>query len=167
MMFTFGTLLDDASKLNEIMVTHLRSMQETYGDIDPRLVGDQQSVALYWQKVTAKRHRLLTMIVDEQVVGFILATPSRLSEGNIWEIRALYILASHQRHGIGRQLLASLRGVLAEDGVEVLDILVHCKNVKARTFFIASGAKPTQCISMSDSALGHVDTVLLRLPVDA
>lgn len=164
MMLSTHMNLDNKLTFSDIVDIHVRSLQETYGDIDPRLVGDHKSVSAYWLKIAANRYQLISIVENGQCVGFILATPSRFSEGNTWEIRAQYVLKSHQRRGVGRLLLSSIRELLAKDGIEEVDILVHRMNVKAQSFFTAMGAERKQDATV-ESGSGHVDTVLFRLSV--
>ncbi len=72
------------------------------------------------------------------VVGFVHAGPSEAA--GTAEIFTLYVLASHQRRGIGRQLVAATARTLA-DGYSSLVIRALVANAPARAFYERLGGQ--------------------------
>lgn len=163
-MVPIQTSLDNLAIFGEIVTVHVRSLSETYLTIDSRLVGDRVDVERYWRKIALGEYQLFTVAISDKIVGFILATPSRFSDRDSWEIRAQYVLQQHQGIGLGRSLFQTLRNSLLQMGARNIDILVHSRNTGAQAFFVSMGALLDRHDTM-DANAGLFETVLLRVPL--
>lgn len=78
---------------------------------------------------------------NENLVGFVFSGPENSGDPKYrGEIYALYVLAGHQRRGIGRRLVAAATGRLREMGCSSLLVWVLSKN-PSRSFYEALGGK--------------------------
>jgi len=100
--------LEDALGISK---AHVKSWQETYKDIvpDSHLQSlDPDSRAKMWAerfKDPSYDGQVIVAHAESGIVGFIGLGPSRSPEYPAWgELRAIYLLRSHQGIGIGKQL---------------------------------------------------------------
>ncbi|MGE0719116.1 MAG: N-acetyltransferase family protein [Alphaproteobacteria bacterium] len=135
-----GTI-DDAAPIARVQVATWRS---AYVGIFPAdyLEGlNDIRVAVGWAE-TLERPGFLTLVAEddalerEAVVGFVHGGPS--DTRGVAEVYTFYILATHQRRGIGRRLLAAAARGLA-DRYAALVIRALVENAPARAFYARMG----------------------------
>ncbi|MBI2718260.1 MAG: GNAT family N-acetyltransferase [Rhizobiales bacterium] len=126
---------------------HLRCWREAYAGIVPEEVlaaAELSQRVAAWQRSLADPQRVVIAAYDgPEPVGFIIAGPSpeTFLEAADGQVAALYVLASHQRRGLGRRLLASAaQGWLAQGGT-MLALGVLADNHRARAFYQAMGGR--------------------------
>ncbi|MCC7273235.1 MAG: GNAT family N-acetyltransferase [Alphaproteobacteria bacterium] len=128
---------DDAAAIARVQVATWRS---AYAGIFPApyLEGlNDVRIALGWSE-TLERRGFVTLVAEdgalarEPVVGFVHGGPS--DTRGVAEIYTFYILASHQRQGLGRRLLAAAAAALAP-AHRALVIRVLVENAPARAFY--------------------------------
>jgi GNAT superfamily N-acetyltransferase len=108
---------------------HVASWQTTYRGLLSQEFLEGLSVSSrekYWQDVLCAEHRndcMLVAVDNDEVVGFASAGTERTGSYNArGELYAIYLLASHQREGIGRKLVKSVAQWLLQAGID--DMLV-------------------------------------------
>lgn len=139
---TGSTRIRDATPADAraIAGVHVDSWRTTYRGLLP----DEVLAGLDADRMAASRERLLrepppghlTLVAEDggTVVGFAVAGPSRdpVAAG---EVYAVYVLASHQRRGLGGALLRGCARRLAAAGLRSLVIWVLRENRSARSFY--------------------------------
>ena len=122
--------------ITEIARVHVKADWETYAP----LIGTQ-TYALQaaeserrWRQGLQDGGVLLVATDGDAIVGLGHAYANRIG--------ALYLLASHQRRGIGRAMLARLLQFLRERGVAEAQFDVVAVNAGAISFYRAQGARP-------------------------
>jgi ribosomal protein S18 acetylase RimI-like enzyme len=137
-----------------IAVVHVAAWRETYAGLVP----ERMLSALSVQERTRRWHRILTMpeparasavfvavSAAPDVVGFGSCGRQPLADlvagGFAGEFSALYVLAAHQRRGLGRRLLALMAEDLMAREVRGAALWVLRDNEPARRFYEALGAK--------------------------
>jgi GNAT superfamily N-acetyltransferase len=78
------------------------------------------------------------------VVGFAAGGPTRDEPDYPGELYAIYILAAHQRHGLGRRLAAPVVERLILDGYPAMLIWALAANAPARAFYERLGGVPVR-----------------------
>jgi ribosomal protein S18 acetylase RimI-like enzyme len=73
------------------------------------------------------------------VVGLASGYPARDAGERVGAIGCLYVLPSHQRHGLGRRLAQAVAAHLAREGMTALRIACLAANAPARGFYEALG----------------------------
>ena len=118
-----------------IAKVHVRADQETYQPIfGPHFQQvDIDGSQLRWDTALGAGDVLLVAAEEGEIVGFAHATPTWMS--------ALYLLASHQRRGIGLGLLAALCEALKARGVTEIGFKAVTDNTNAIAFYEAVGAR--------------------------
>jgi len=82
---------------------------------------------------------------DGQIVGLATGGKSRFDLAPFsGEVRALYVLPSHQRQGLGKSLIHELVTNLARDGFSSVVICVLRENTNARRFYETIGGQPAE-----------------------
>jgi ribosomal protein S18 acetylase RimI-like enzyme len=137
-----------------IAVVHVAAWRETYAGLVP----ERMLSALSVEERTSRWHRILTapdrsresaafVAVDaaQDVVGFGSCGRQPLADlvagGFAGEFSALYVLAAHQRRGLGRRLMALMAEDLMAREVHGAALWVLRDNEPARRFYEALGAK--------------------------
>lgn len=128
---------------------HVDTWRSTYAGIVPQKFLDGLSPEARidsWQKQIRKTPDEMCIIVattdDGEVIGFACGGPERTGEyGFSGELNAIYILAAHQRKGIGRCLVKSVAHWLKVHGMTSLLVWVLTEN-PARRFYVSLGGQP-------------------------
>jgi GNAT superfamily N-acetyltransferase len=78
---------------------------------------------------------------NDEVVGFAItmAVPASLRLGHFWQIRDLFVLPSHRRHGVGRGLLDSIRAEAIATGALRIALQTEADNTPALRLYVESG----------------------------
>jgi ribosomal protein S18 acetylase RimI-like enzyme len=137
-----------------IAVVHVAAWRETYAGLVPERMLRAFSVA----ERTRRSHRILTAPdpVRESAV-FVAVRPdgaiagfgscgrqpaaALAADGFAGEFSALYLLATQQRQGVGRRLMAIMAQDLLARGMRGAALWVLCDNTPARRFYEALGAQ--------------------------
>jgi ribosomal protein S18 acetylase RimI-like enzyme len=136
-----------------IATVHVAAWRETYAGLVP----ERMLSALSVEERTRRWHRILTMPdpsmesavfvagSDQGVVGFGSCGRQRvatlIADGFTGEVSALYVLAAHQRRGIGRRLMVLMaQDLMARDFCGAA-LWVLRDNRRARAFYEALGAR--------------------------
>ena len=125
---------DEASAVAEV---HIQADRETYLPIfgayfeAVEIAGSERR----WATALVAGDVLLVAAEDERIVGFAHATPTWMS--------ALYLLATHQRRGVGLDLLVALCEALRARGVAEIGFKAVAGNTGAVAFYEAVGARIT------------------------
>ena len=83
---------------------------------------------------------VLGVMVVSLLIGFAAAGPERSGDPNHrGELYALYVLPSHQQHGVGRGLLRAVAGRFVTAGTRSMLLWVLAANPRARAFYEALG----------------------------
>jgi ribosomal protein S18 acetylase RimI-like enzyme len=141
----------DAPAIAEV---HLHSHRETYvaliGEKDywPSDLAERLS---QWQALLAGEGLVFVASEGDQIVGFVHALGSRIT--------TLYILASHQRRGIGRALMSRLCRALAGRGIATASLAVLAVNTPAIAFYRSLGARQSGTITIEEGPLRYDDRV--------
>jgi ribosomal protein S18 acetylase RimI-like enzyme len=137
-----------------IAVVHVAAWRETYAGLVP----DGMLSALSVEERTGRWHRILTapdpwmesaafvaVGAAQDVLGFGSCGRQPLADlvadGFAGEFSALYVLAAHQRRGLGRRLMALMAQDLVERGLRGAALWVLRENLPARRFYEALGAR--------------------------
>ncbi len=139
-------MADDAEGIAKV---HVRGWQEAYAGLLPQEVLDRQSVARRMREWTehlkeppGRRWTFVAIDPAQGVVGFAGAHRARPSLcGPAFKITVLYILQSHLRRGLGRQLMHALAKALAEAGPGPVALWSLASNRPARAFYAAIGGR--------------------------
>lgn len=75
-----------------------------------------------WGANAGPEMRVFVAEDDGRIVGFVWDSPGADTPGFEWSGRALYVLPTRHRQGIGRMLLAYVLGFLVSEGISSLDI---------------------------------------------
>ena len=144
---------------------HVASWRTTYRGIVPAdylagLSAEQREE--FWIRVLTnpEAERVVLVAEDEsgQIVGFASGGPERTGDPVYQgELYAIYLLATHQRRGIGRQLFQAVVEKLAEAGLTSMLLWVLADN-PSRTVYDRLGGEPvrTQRIEIGGATLEEV-----------
>lgn len=136
--------LDDCSS---IVTVHLQCWQQTYQGLlsAQYLNGLEQTrarrIAWFAQTIEAGQPRVLVVEQDGQIVGFCNFGGAR-EEGAITtdaELMAIYLLATHQRQGLGRALWQQVRQALLPQEFKRVFVWVLEANTEALGFYRSLG----------------------------
>lgn len=139
--------VDDAA---QIALVHVRSWQEAYRGLMPQAYLDALDPARRvdrWARSLAEtepagRGGVLVAEDGGRVVGFIGYSPSHdddADQDQVGEVGAIYLRADTWGKGIGRRLMDTALGHLAETGFNEATLWVLGTNVRARRFYEAGG----------------------------
>jgi ribosomal protein S18 acetylase RimI-like enzyme len=137
-----------------IAAVHVAAWRETYAGLVPKRMLSAFSVA----ERTRRWHRILTasdpslgsavfvaVARDRGIVGFGSCgrqpVAALLADGFAGEFSALYLLAAHQRQGLGRRLMALMAQDLLARELRGAALWVLRDNEPARRFYEVLGAK--------------------------
>ena len=100
--------------------------------------------ARQWRDLLADRSGARFIFVAQDITdalgGFAAGGPERSGDPNYrGELYALYVLPSHRRRGVGRDLMRAVAGRLAAAGTRSMLLWVFDANTQARTFYEALG----------------------------
>lgn len=145
-------IVDDAEGIAKV---HVRGWQEAYAGLLAKEVLDRQSVARRMREWTEylkepPGHRWTFVAIDpaQGIVGFAGAHRARPAPyGPTFKITVLYILQSHLRRGLGRQLIHALARALAEAGPGAVALWSLEANRPARAFYAAIGGRLTAILA--------------------
>lgn len=155
--------LDDEVSMAKI---HIDTWRTTYRGILP----DKYLAQLSYQKrqqgwqqllseAPAKGQSIYVVETDSgQMIGFANGGPER-TENPMYkgELYAIYILNSHQRQGIGRQLVCRIAEQLAHAGINSMLVWVLADNLACRFYEALGGCKiDEQWIERGESQLKEV-----------
>jgi len=157
----------------ELARLHIQCWREAYEGIVPKVVLENASLEARiatWRRHIADEERIVLAAYDgEKPVGFILAGPPReeVFEGADGQVAAFYILASHQRMGLGKRLLReAARGWKALGG-KSLGLGVLAENAKARAFYEKMGGKLAKTGTWSWDGHPLADAIYIFHDLDA
>ena len=156
---------------------HVDSWQTTYRGIVP----DVYLARLTYEQRTQRWHQVFSRAVEDKHFTYVAVHPSgeivgfanggmERSGDRIYtgELRALYLLQTHQRQGLGRQLMQIVAQRLHQLEVTSMLAWVFVDN-PACQFYAALGGKPVrqQVLDVSGTSLvevayGWQDTAMLR-----
>lgn len=141
--------VDDAAAIAEVQVASWRT---TYRGLIPNETLDGLSVAVRterWREILAGQGQV-TFVAEtmqdgrREVVGFVDGGPNRVLDPPFdvfsGEMNALYLLASHQRLGLGQRLVRALAAALLELGHPSMIVWVLETN-PARGFYERLGGR--------------------------
>ena len=124
---------------------HVETWRAAYAGILPAAALDALSVpagASRWAGLLAvPESRTWVALRDGDVVGFATAGPPRDADldGSYGEVYAAYVRPAAQRAGLGRALLDTACGWLAETGRDSAALWVLSANAQARAFYATCG----------------------------
>jgi GNAT superfamily N-acetyltransferase len=167
--------VDDAAA---IATVHVDSWRTTYKGIVPddflaRLSYAQREQ--FWRQVlTEPGSASFVYVADNghgQVVGFVSGGPERSGDTlYTGELYAIYLLASYQGQGLGRQLSSTLVTRLLQEGMTALLLWVLAAN-PARQFYERLGGQPVAektvtigGVSLLEVAYGWRDAYTITAP---
>lgn len=131
--------VDDAAAIAGV---HVASWRSTYESLLPADFLESLSVAAYadrWRRFIGDLSGRVYVVQDgarNDLVGFVSGGRERAGEtGYAGELYAIYLLASSQRRGYGRELVRAMVGGLRELGLDDMLIWVLRDNRVARDFY--------------------------------
>jgi len=137
---------DDAEGIAKV---HVQGWQEAYVGHLPQHVLDRQSVPArlrMWQGLlqepATNRWTFVAIDPGAGIVGFaggVRAKPAMF--GPAFKVPVLYVLQSHLRRGLGRQLMHALGGAMAQHGSGPVALWSLASNQSARNFYEAIGGR--------------------------
>lgn len=131
-----------------IAAVHVRSWQQAYRQVfsSEYLDGLGKSLAQresYWLKSLEERAQdTFVAVLAGEVIGWISVGVSRdddVGAERIGEVMAIYILAEHWGHGVGKRLWQAGLQSLARQGYETFTLWVLAENQQAIGFYRAAG----------------------------
>ncbi len=139
------------SDLRGIAQVHVDTWKATYRGIVPDEFLDNLSYAdsearlrRYLEKIASGNGDYMYVAGSDegQVVGIASGGKSRTNQAPLSaEVKAVYVLPSHQRQGLGKRLIHELVTNLARDGFSSVVICVLKENTSARRFYEAVGGQ--------------------------
>jgi GNAT superfamily N-acetyltransferase len=144
--FVRPAVSDDAEGIAKV---HVKGWQEAYIGQLPQHVLDRQSVPArlrMWQGLLQEpptsRWTFVAIDPGAGVVGFaggVRAKPVMF--GPAFKVPMLYVLQSHLRRGLGRQLMHALGGAMAQHGCGAVALWSLASNQAARKFYEVIGGR--------------------------
>lgn len=141
---------DDAA---EIARRHVEIHRATYAPLidGPYLAPTFDDRLAEWQAALAGPGLTLVAVDAGRIVGYIHAAGDR--------IEPLHVAPTHQRHGIGRDLMRHLLDGLHRRSVPSAIFNVFSKNARAIAFYEALGATRIGTETMTDAPAPYLDIV--------
>jgi GNAT superfamily N-acetyltransferase len=154
--FVRPAIPDDAEGIAKV---HVQGWQEAYVGHLPQHVLDRQSVPArlrMWQGLLQEppSNRWTFVAIDPSagIVGFaggVRAKPVMF--GPAFKVPVLYVLQSHLRRGLGRKLMHTLGGTMAQHSSGAVALWSLASNQSARTFYEAIGGRLVSVLTETDS----------------
>ena len=136
--------VEDAGKIAEI---HVASWRSTYAGIVPQTYLDSLDVSkrsVMWTKILSKtdpKEKILVVLKDDLIVGFASIGPNRDKKLSFdGELYAIYLLESHQKLGLGKQLFNRSVQELLQRGFKSMFVWVLQDNPTC-TFYKKMGGR--------------------------
>lgn len=137
-----------AGDADAIAALHLDVWRRTYRDLAPPAAYDALDLAARrrsWNAIlAAARPTAVTLIAEKDgaLAGFAHGgSPGDVAYGGRGEVKYLYVATEFARRGIGRVLLATLAGRLADSGYQGIGLGVVVGNEPALAFYRAMGGQ--------------------------
>jgi GNAT superfamily N-acetyltransferase len=144
--FVRPAIPDDAEGIAKV---HVKSWQEAYVGQLPQYVLDRQSVPArirWWsgllQETRDDRWTFVAIDPAAGIVGFVGGNRARRTMfGPAFSVPVLYVLQSHLRRGLGRNLMHALGQAMAWDGLGGVEVWSLASNKSAQAFYAAIGGR--------------------------
>ncbi len=126
---------------------HIACWRECYVDIVPIALMEKSTASsrlpIWHEALADPRRAVFAAYEGETAVGFIIVGKSKEPnfDGEDGHIAAIYLRASHCRQGIGTRLISMAAKQWIDQGGNSLSLSVLTKNVSARRFYEALGAR--------------------------
>ena len=153
--FVRPAIPDDAEGIAKV---HVKGWQEAYVGHLPQRVLDRQSVPArlrMWQGLLQEppNSRWTFVAIDPAagIVGFaggVRAKPAMF--GPAFKVPVLYVLQSHLRRGLGRQLMHVLGAAMGRHGFGAVALWCLASNQGARAFYQAIGGTMASALEEQD-----------------
>ena len=102
-------------------------------------------------KPSLKKNELLVAVINENVVGFILAGPSSANKKIVY-IDELWVAENYRGKGIGKSLLAFIEKYHKKKGVDIMRFTAYSKS-KASSFYKKLNYKVSKEVVLLDKKL--------------
>ncbi|HET6619231.1 MAG TPA: GNAT family N-acetyltransferase [Dongiaceae bacterium] len=153
--FVRPAIPDDAEGIAKI---HVKGWQEAYVGLLPQHVLDRQSVPTrlrMWsgllQEPVGMRWTFVAIDPAAGIVGFAGGMRAkRTMHGAAFKVPVLYVLQTHLRRGLGRQLMHGLGRAMAQHGPGAVALWSLASNKSARTFYERIGGRLASGLAESD-----------------
>jgi GNAT superfamily N-acetyltransferase len=153
--FVRPAMPDDADGIAKV---HVKGWQEAYVGLLPQHVLDRQSVptrlrmwSSWLQEPADCRWTLVAIDPAAGIVGFAGGVRAkRTMHGAAFKIPVLYVLQTHLRRGLGRQLMHGLGRAMAQHGPGAVALWSLAGNKSARTFYERIGGRLASVLAESD-----------------
>jgi GNAT superfamily N-acetyltransferase len=153
--FVRPAIPDDAEGIARV---HVKGWQEAYVSLLPQHVLDRQSVPTrlrmwsgWLQEPADCRWTLVAIDPAAGIVGFAGGVRAkRTMHGAVFKIPVLYVLRTHLRRGLGRQLMHGLGRAMAQHGPGAVALWSLASNKSARTFYERIGGRLASVLAESD-----------------
>lgn len=140
---------------------YLTAWRETYRPWLPATWLAKMTTAV-WHPERSWRQTLLAFD-DQQLVGVCAFGPARDEKFTGWgELRSIYLLASVQHQGLGRDLLTQARATLQQAGFSKVVLWVLAQNTPAQQFYQRLGFRKT----MIQKTQGIIHEIAYVWPAD-
>jgi GNAT superfamily N-acetyltransferase len=144
--FVRPAIPDDAEGIAKV---HVKGWQEAYVGQLPQHVLDRQSVPArlrMWsgllQEPATSRWTFVAIDPGAGIVGFVGGVRAKpVMFGPAFKVSVLYVLQSHLRRGLGRQLMHALGGAMVQYGPGDVGLWSLASNQPARAFYEAVGGR--------------------------
>jgi ribosomal protein S18 acetylase RimI-like enzyme len=138
--------INDAPVLAKV---HVDSWRVTYKGIIPEShyeIFTYQNKELTWsERLSKQTEEIYIAEEDRQPVGILSIGPGRdedLDQNIAGEIKTIYILPEHWRHGIGTILVKKAEKEFRNHGYKEIMVWVLAENTRARIFYEKRGYEP-------------------------
>jgi ribosomal protein S18 acetylase RimI-like enzyme len=105
--------------------------------------GSDVSRSASWLEQNLRTGRIRAFFAEDgsKLVGFAITieAPASLRLAHFWQIRDLFVLPEHRRAGVGRALLASVRGAAIASGALRIVLQTEDDNNAALRLYTSSG----------------------------
>jgi ribosomal protein S18 acetylase RimI-like enzyme len=124
-----------------------RQLAETVGDAPPR---EEAVRERFGELLDEPRARVLVAEGEDGIVGAVtLWVKPDLAHGDaVVEVPMLAVSEHHRREGVGRLLMAEVRGVAARNGTTLIELVATRANVAAREFYRSLGFVESDVVSL-------------------
>lgn len=141
--YVWGAVAADAESIHRLA----GELAETLGDTPPDFASFQ---ARLFELLDEARARVLVAEGDEGVLGVAtLWIKPDLAHGDVvLEVPMLVVSRGARRQGVGKLLVDEIRGVAAEEGASLIELIATSDNTAARSFYHALGFVETDHVSL-------------------